>query len=162
MDQEVVEVDNSIIIASDVEEELPQGRKLRMRQRSESSDNGTKSKAMKKKKDTPGLFKSEKEAKKIYLNFNKKNVKVIPMLLETIFEEEEKESTSVQSKQLGKPHKRALTIKDGFNISKALINKRKTIIKKKFGSRKKPKKVALKKFIEDFKNKTSEFCLDER
>lgn len=152
-------VDNSTVIASDEESEVSlseeKGRRLRKRS---SSDilHGTSNKGIKKKKSSnPGEFKSEKDAKKFYLNINKK-IKLKPAILETIFEEQEEEETeddetTVQAKQLGKASKRTLTIKDGYNISKALTNKRKNQIKRKLGSRKKPKKVALKKFMEDFK-----------
>lgn len=133
-----------------------EGRRLRHKRPAEDLLHRTKNKAIKKNKDNPVSFKSEKQAEKFYLNINK-NIKVKPVLLETIFEEEEDETEpnkSVQAKQLGKASKRTLIIKDGFNITKALTNKRKSQIKKKFGSRKKPKKVALKKFMEDFKQKT--------
>lgn len=165
-DLKIDTLDNSTIIVSDVdqdEEASPmlktksEERKLRKRTGSTDIIHGTKNKAIKKSKDNPGSFKSEKDAKKFYLNINK-NIKVKPVLLETIFEEEDEEedSMSSQMKQLGKASKRTLTIKDGHNISKTLTNKRKNTIKKKLGNRKKPRKVALKTFIENFKRKTSE------
>lgn len=134
------------------------GRNLRKRSMSSESSllRPTKNKSIKKNKDNPAQFNSIKETEKFYLNINKK-VKVKPILLETIFEEEEEmdeedTETTVQT-QLGKATKRFLTIGDGFKINKALINRRKNQIKRQLGSRKKPKKVALKKFMEDFKEK---------
>lgn len=148
---------SSIVIASESEEkekfEPLEGRKLRKRLTTDI--HRTQNKAIKKKKDISGSFKSDKDTKKFYLNINK-NIKLKPVLLETIFEEEDEEH--IQEVQLGKAAKRTLMIKDGHknSTSKALINKRKSQIKKKFGRRKRPKKVALKSFIEDFKKKTND------
>lgn len=133
------------------------GRNLRKRSMSSESSflRTTKHKSIKKNKDNPAQFNSIKETEKFYLNINKK-VKVKPILLETIFEEEEMDEgdteTTVLTK-LGKAAKRTISIGDGFKINKSLINKRKNQIKRQLGSRKKPKKVALKKFMEDFKEK---------
>lgn len=140
--------ENSVTLVSSMENST----KRKLRKRKESINN-TKNNRMKKKRDYTDTFKSEKDAKKFYLNINK-NVKVKPALLETIFEEEEdikNENSNVRTK-FGKAIKRSLTIKDGFNLSKTLTNKRKNVIKKKLGHRKKrTKKTSLKKFIEDFK-----------
>lgn len=148
--------DNSIIIASKESEDdiRRSNRSTRKRASSESLLHSTKNKSIKKQKNNPVHFKTDKEAKKFYLNINK-NIKVKPALLETIFEEEEEEGEDEQKKKLGKATKRTLAICDGFNITKTLINKRKNQIKRQLGSRKKPRKVALKKFMEDFKKKTA-------
>lgn len=152
-------VDDSTVIVSDEESEKTpekgnEGRKLRKRAGSEDLLHGTRNKVIRKRKDSHSEFKNDNEVKKFYLNVNK-NIKVKPILLETIFEELEDEEETVQAKQLGKASKRAITIKNGFDISKTLTNKRKSQIKRKLGNRKKPKKVALKKFMEDFKKKIS-------
>lgn len=135
------------------------GRNLRKRSMSSESSflRTTKHKSIKKNKDNPAQFNSIKETEKFYLNINKK-VKVKPILLETIFEEEEMdegdtETTVLTKLGLGKAAKRTISIGDGFKINKSLINRRKNQIKRQLGSRKKPKKVALKKFMEDFKEK---------
>lgn len=148
------------IIASDNSSQPGAGRNLRKRSMSLESSllHATKNKSIKKNKKeiNPGPFNSIKETEKFYLNINKK-VKVKPILLETIFEEEEEANeddtaTTVQTK-LGKATKRTLTIGDGFNTNKSLISRRKSQIKRQLPNRKKPKKVALKKFMEDFKEK---------
>lgn len=151
-------------VSKDVEDDNQEpihkeGRKLRQRSAASTGLHETINKTIKKKKENTGSFKSERDVRKFYLNINKNIKAVKPVLLETIFEEEEEEDKISSIKKLGKASKRTLTIKDGYNISKALTNKRKSIIKKKLGNRKKKsKKVALKKFIEDFKTKTNDFA----
>lgn len=140
--------------------EEPNSRSLRRKRA--NSLHSIQNKIIKKRKNntTAIEFKDEKETRKFYLNINK-NIKVKPILLETIFEhdetmeDEEEQEQEVVVKTMGKPSKRVLNICDGFNINKSLINKRKNLIKKKFGSRRKPKKVALAKFMEEFKKKQS-------
>lgn len=132
-------------------------RMLRKRSNSEDILQLSQNRNIKKRKvssSTNTEFKTEKEIRKFYLNINK-NVKVKPALLETIFENDEslEEETSYNRKDLGRATKRTLNICDGFNINKSLIKKRKNLIKKNWGSRKKPRKVALKKFKEDFQKK---------
>lgn len=127
----------------------------RKRKNSDDLMHMTKNRAIKKRKsDTSVELKTEKDVRKYYLNINK-NVKVKPVLLETIFERDEslEEDTQHNAKDLGRATKRTLNICDGFNINKSLIKKRKNLIKKNWGSRKKPRKVALKKFKEDFQKK---------
>lgn len=101
-------------------------------------------------------FKTEKETINFYKNFNKKVKQLKPTQLETIFEDEEAETESSKSKKTCKV-KRLLLITDGLNVTKALKEKRAKHLKKHLGGlRKRPKKMALAKFMEFFKNKTSE------
>jgi hypothetical protein len=130
-----------------------------------------KNKSIKKRKNSTcqADLKTDKDVRKYYLNINK-NIKVKPILLETIYEQFSDESIGDKSEQggggedvkkLGKASKRTIKISNGFDISKSLITKRKKLIKKNMGSRKKPKKVALAKFIEEFKNKTESVDLSD-
>ena len=149
-------VETIVVVNNEIKEEnLSKGRKLRNKR--DDLLHGTKNKSIQKKKassSNPAEFKTERQAEKYYLNINK-NIKVKPIPLETIFEENEETDDSVAvQKQLGKASKRTLKIKDGLK-NKTLSNIRKNKIKRKLGARKQPKKVALKKFVEDFKKKTS-------
>ena len=141
--------------SNELDESMQTGSERTLRRKRSSSEDAMhsiKNKVIKRRKISSSTieFKTEKDVKKFYLNINK-NVKVKPALLETIFEEEEEEETF--TKDLGRATKRTLNICDGFNINKSLIKKRKNLIKKNWGSRKKPKKVALQKFKEDFQKK---------
>lgn len=136
-------------------------RSLRKRSASDDSLHRTRNrKVMKPKKNTNGAvkFETEKQVKNFYLNINKK-VKMKPVLLETIYEKDEtlsdfeEESTSKSS---GRKVKRALALCDGLNITKSLKEKRKGLIKKHLGGKKKPKRMALAKFMEYFKQKVTE------
>lgn len=99
-----------------------------------------------------------------YKNVNKKVKPVKPMLLETIYERDESDEEEVEelqpsgsskkSKETGRKAKRVISICDGLNITKALKEKRKNLIKKHLGNKKRPKKIALAKFMEYFKEKT--------
>lgn len=84
--------------------------------------------------------------------------KLKPVLLETIFEESLEESQEVpsSSKEIGRKMKRNITISDGINLTKALKEKRKEKRKKHLGNKKRPKKIALAKFMEYFKEKCDE------
>jgi hypothetical protein len=115
------------------------------------------------KKQVPLSFDNEKDAKDFYVTFNKKNQKVKPNLLETIYEEtDEEESLTEDSlngshKDMGKKKlKRAINCCDGLNVTKALTTKRKAKVKHFFNARKKPRKIALAKFMEYFKEKICE------
>lgn len=113
---------------------------------------------MKPRKNTSGplQFESEKEVKNFYLNINKK-VKLKPVMLETIYEKDESLSNDESGdKETGRKTKRTLNICDGLNITKALKEKRKGLIKKHLAGKKKPKKMALAKFMEYFKQKVSD------
>jgi hypothetical protein len=84
---------------------------------------------------------------------------VKPALLETIFEgdeEKQEEETQSISTKIGRKTKRVIELCNGFNITKALKEKRKNLIKKHLGNKKRPKKIALAKFLEYFKEKTTE------
>lgn len=134
---------------------------LRKRSASEDSLHKTRNrKVMKPRKNTNGAvhFETEKEVKNFYLNINKK-VKLKPVLLETIYENDETLSDideEPSSKSSGRKVKRSLTLCDGLNITKSLKDKRKGLIKKHLGSKKKPKRMALAKFMEYFKQKVTE------
>lgn len=136
-------------------------RSLRKRSSSEDSLHRTRNrKVLKPKKNTTGAlqFESEKEVKNFYLNINKK-VKLKPMLLETIFEKDESLTETldeVEKKDSGRKVKRLLAICDGRNITKSLKEKRKGLIKKHLAGKKKPKKMALAKFMEYFKQKVTD------
>lgn len=130
----------------------------RKRSKSEDAIHSINNKVIKKRKISTSAieFKTEKDVKKFYLNINK-NVKVKPTLLETIFEKDESLEEETFTKDLGRATKRTLNVCDGFNINKSLIKKRKNLIKKNWGSRKKPRKVALNKFREEFQKKMESF-----
>jgi len=132
----------------------------RKRSSSEDAMHSINNKVIKKRKLSSSTieFKTEKDVKKFYLNINK-NVKVKPTLLETIFEKDESLEEETFTKDLGRATKRTLNVCDGFNINKSLIKKRKNLIKKNWGSRKKPRKVALKKFKEEFQKKMELFSM---
>lgn len=113
------------------------------------------------KKQVQLSFESEKDVKDFYVTFNNKNKKVKPILLETIFEEKNgeplaEESIGEGSKDMGKKLKRVIKCCNGLNVSKTLARKRKAKVKHFFSARKKPQKIALAKFMEYFKEKTSE------
>ncbi|CRL08432.1 CLUMA_CG021418, isoform A [Clunio marinus] len=99
-------------------------------------------------------FETEKQTKNFYLNINKK-VKLKPTILETIYEQDESLSdvNEEKKKETGRKLKRTLAICDGLNITKSLKDKRKNLIKKHLGNKKRPKKIALAKFMEYFKEK---------
>lgn len=112
-------------------------------------------------------LKTDKEVLNFYKNINKKIKPVKPVLLETIYEKDESDEAKVKdtqestgssekSKEIGKKAKRVIQICDGLNITKALKEKRKNLIKKHLGNKKRPKKIALQKFMEYFKEKTTE------
>lgn len=135
-------------------------RSLRKRSASESALHSTRNRKIQRpKKNTTGAlqFENEKEVKNFYLNINKK-VKMKPGLLETIFEEDESlsEVNDATSKETGRKLKRMITIGDGLNSTKSLKEKRKGLIKKHLGGKKKPKKIALAKFMEYFNQKVTE------
>lgn len=91
------------------------------------------------------------------LNFTCFFQEIKPILLETIFEnDEEHEETESPSCKVGSKTKRIIKVCDGLNITKALKEKRKNLIKKHLGSKKKTKKMALAKFMEYFNEKTAE------
>lgn len=138
-------------------------RSLRKRSTSEDSLHRTRNrKILKPKKNAASMqFETEKEVKNFYLNINKKFKQPKTQPLETIPEKDETLSDDDgedDEKQTGKGRKakRMLTICDGFNITKALKDKRKGLIKKHLGNKKKPKKMALAKFMEYFKEKLSD------
>lgn len=141
------------------EEADPSKRSLRKRSSSEDSLHRIRNrKVMKPRKNTNGplQFESEKEVKNFYLNINKK-VKLKPVMLETIYEKDESLSNDESgAKETGRKTKRTLNICDGLNITKALKEKRKGLIKKHLAGKKKPKKMALAKFMEYFKQKVSD------
>lgn len=86
--------------------------------------------------------------KKIYLNKKLTNFK--PSSLETIFEEmpcnegNEQSSSRIMS---GRKIRRIVCFSDGFKYTKAMVNKRRTKIKKTFGKRFALKKISLEEFI---------------
>lgn len=144
--------------------EISSKRSLRKRSASEDSllHKVRNRKTMKPKRNANGAlqFETEKEVKNFYLNINKK-VKLKPALLETIFEDDEtvledEEEASTSSGSVGKKMKRILTITNGLNSTKMLKDKRKNLIKKHLGGKKRPKKIALAKFMEYFKQQTVE------
>lgn len=102
---------------------------------------------------------TDSQIKNFYININKK-VKLKPNLLETIFEQDEEddkddESSSLDDSESGKKKsisikkfKRLLTLHDGLNATKALKDKRKSLIKKHLGARKHPKKMPKETFME--------------
>jgi hypothetical protein len=136
-------------------------RSLRARSTSEDSLHRIRNrKVMKPRKNTSGAlqFETEKEVKNFYLNINKK-VKLKPILLETIIEKDETLSDEDEpsgTKDIGRKLKRTLAVCDGLNITKALKDRRKGLIKKHLGGKKRPKKMALAKFMEYFKQKVEE------
>lgn len=102
---------------------------------------------------------TDTEIKNFYININKK-VKLKPNLLETIFEGSEEDDSSQQSvidsekvknSISSKKFKRLLTLHDGLNATKALKDKRKSLIKRHLGARKRPKKISKDSFMEYFK-----------
>lgn len=153
-----------IVVPVDAKEDEAHLAKRSLRKRSSSEDSLHKTrnrKVLKPKKNTSGglQFESEKEVKNFYLNINKR-VKLKPMLLETIFEKDESLSDAAddtdKKKDSGRKIKRLLAICDGRNITKSLKEKRKGLIKKHLNGKKKPKKMALAKFIEYFKQKVTD------
>jgi hypothetical protein len=160
------EEDTFIVQRSSVELEesmqANEGNERTLRRKRSSSEDAMHSinKVIKKRKLSSSTieFKTEKDVKKFYLNINK-NVKVKPTLLETIFEKDESLEEETFTKDLGRATKRTLNVCDGFNINKSLIKKRKNLIKKNWGSRKKPRKVALKTFKEEFQKKMELFSM---
>lgn len=134
-------------------------RSLRKRSNSDDSLHRTRQRKIQKPKKNNLQFETEKEVKNFYLNVNKKMKKVKPNLLETIFEADEsltdsQEGHEANGKGTGRKLKRTLAICDGFNITKSLKEKRKGLIRKHLGNKKKPQKMALAKFMEYFKEKT--------
>lgn len=134
-------------------------RSMRKRSSSEDSLHGTRNRKIQRpKKNTANAiqFETEKEVKNFYLNINKK-VKLKPVLLETIVEEEEEEGEQSEATSIvGKKMKRTLNVTDGLNTTKALKDKRKGLIKKHLNGKKKPKRIALAKFMEYFRQKVDE------
>lgn len=164
MAQLEIEIKDQVDLPEEVSE--PEGsstkRSLRARSTSEDSLHRIRNrKVMKPRKNTTGAlqFETEKEVKNFYLNINKK-VKLKPILLETIFEKDETLSSEDEAgdgtKDVGRKLKRTLAVCDGLNITKALKDRRKGLIKKHLGCKKKPKKMALAKFMEYFKQKVDE------
>jgi len=145
---------------SSIEKRTGSGRSMRTRSASEDSLHRTRNRKVDKpKKNTTGAvhFETEKEVKNFYLNINKK-VKLKPVLLETIYEKDETLSDNEEpaDKEIGRKTKRTLAVCDGFNITKSLKRKREGLIKKHLGGKKKPKKMALAKFMEYFKQKVTD------
>lgn len=148
----------------DDEEDIETSSKRSLRKRSSSEDSLHRTrnrKHMKPRKNTTGAiqFETEKEVKNFYLNINKKIKKVKPVLLETIFEKDEElsgEEDETSSKDTGRKLKRTLAVCDGRNITKALKDKRKGLIRKHMGGKKRPKKIALARFLEYFKQKVTD------
>jgi hypothetical protein len=166
-----INTQEEIIVATTVNEiliEEPEAgssdQKRSLRKRSASSDDTLhrirNRKIQKPKKNAAGSmqFESEKEVKNFYLNINKKFKQVKPQLLETIYEMDETVSDVDESEtndtSRTKKQKRTMTICDGLNITKALKDKRKGLIRKHLGNKKKPKKMAFHKFMEYFKDKS--------
>lgn len=143
----------------ELETTTDQKRSLRKRSASEDSLHGTRNRKIQRpKKNTANAiqFETLKEVKNFYLNINKK-VKLKPVLLETIQELDEEDEEQVDAASvIGKKLKRTLNITDGLNTTKALKDKRKGLIKKHLNGRKKPKRMALAKFMEYFKQKEEE------
>lgn len=161
-DMAQLEINNQIEIKDDIkEEEVESTNKRSLRKRSASEDllHGTRNRKIQRpKKNTANAiqFETEKEVKNFYLNINKK-VKLKPVLLETILEEDEEEGEQEGATSIvGKKLKRTLNITDGLNTTKALKDKRKNLIKKHLNGKKKPKRIALAKFMEYFKQKEDE------
>lgn len=160
-----IQIKDKNLITGDTEEisieiRTGSGRSMRARSASEDSLHRTRNRKVgKPKKNTTGVvhFETEKEVKNFYLNINKK-VKLKPVLLETIYEKDETLSDNEDSanKEIGRKTKRTLAICDGFNITKSLKKKREGLIKKHLGGKKKPKKMALAKFMEYFKQKVTD------
>lgn len=152
----------------DVKDSTNSLRTLRKRSTSEDLLHKTRNrKVHKPKKNTNGAlqFENEKEVKNFYLNINKK-VKLKPVLLETIHEQDESiseeiesESTNIGGKKILKK-KRMLTITDGLNVTRTLKDKRKNLIKKHLPGKKRPRKIALSRFMEYFKQKISDDTVD--
>lgn len=156
-------------ISAETEVAEASSRSLRKRSGSEDSLHRTRNRKIQRpKKNASTHFESDKDVKNFYLNCNKKFRPVKPMLLETIFEADESlteadkvESPSgCQKKDSGRKHKRCIAITDGINITKALKDKRKLLIKKHMGNKKKPKRIALAKFMEYFKEKNTDVSND--
>jgi len=152
-----------------VPEDAPSGRSLRKRSCTSTSSSElalhkTNRRTIQKprRKSAASTFESDKEVKNFYINVNKGNIKVKPNSLETIFEKEEEEQESSgeasgDKKEMGtRKVKRTLQLCDGLNVTKALLSKRKSQVKKQFGNKKKPKKIALAKFMEYFKDKVAQ------
>lgn len=142
------------------ETESTSRRSLRKRSASEDSLHGTRNRKIQRpKKNTANAiqFETEKQVKNFYLNINKK-VKLKPVLLETIIEqdEEEGEQSEATTSVFGKKMKRTLNLTDGLNTTKALKDKRKGLIKKHLNGKKKPKRIAHAKFMEYFKQMAEE------
>lgn len=137
----------------------PDKRSLRKRSASDDSLHRTRNrKILKPKKNAASMqFETEREVKNFYLNINKKFKQPKAQPLETIFEKDEtlSDAEDVETISTGRKAKRMLAICDGFNITKALKDRRKGLIKKHLGNKKKPKKMALAKFMEYFKEKIS-------
>lgn len=134
-------------------------RSLRKRSASDDSLHRTRNrKILKPKKNAAAMqFETEREVKNFYLNINKKFKQPKAQPLETIYEKDEtSDAEDVETKSTGRKAKRMLAICDGFNITKALKDRRKGLIKKHLGNKKKPKKMALAKFMEYFKEKISD------
>jgi len=138
----------------------PSGRSLRFK-RDDSLHRTRNRKIQRPRKNAGNMhFETEKEVKNFYVNVNKKFKSVKPIPLETIYEKdetlsEEDEGKLKTGKDTGRTHKRTLAICDGLNITKALKEKRKALIKKHLGNKKKPNKIALAKFMEYFKERVA-------
>ena len=85
-----------------------------------------------------------------------------PNLLETIFETDEHEEILISSSKIGRKIKRVIEVGDGLNITKALKEKRKNLIKKHLGNKKRPRKIALAKFMEYFKEKSADTPVEQK
>jgi hypothetical protein len=121
-------------------------------------------------KKSPSIeLKTDKQIMNFYKNVNKKVKTLKPTLLETIYEGDESDEaekateeeivgtgSKKKSKESGRKAKRVIQICDGLNISKAMKEKRKNLIKKHLGGKKRPKKMALSKFMAYFNQKTAE------
>lgn len=103
----------------------------------------------------PKKLETDSQIRNFYINVNKK-VKLKPILLETIYEGDEEETSDTNlpegsKKCVGvKKIKRQIVINDGLNATKSLKEKRKSQIKKYLGNRKRPKKIATEKFMQYF------------
>lgn len=151
-----IEIKEKIPDETDINVATTSKRSLRKRSASEESLHRTRNrKVQKPKRNTTGalVFENEKDVKNFYMNINKK-MKLKPVLLETILEKDETISDIDESPtKEGRKMKRTLAICDGLNITKSLKEKRKGLIKKHLKGKKKPKKMALSKFMEYFKAK---------